>query len=236
METYKEFLDRINSFEKKEIHFGNKDFRGNPSISLKVDKDNSFKNYYGDTVVFALDDTIKNRLAEYTDILHRAVPQCFCTRLVPNTFHVTLHDLDNSPTLQDVAANVFNNELKIITMSREIRERKTSRIKLKSTYIFNMVDTSLVLGLRPADEHEYNKIMKLYSVIDSVKKLSYPFTPHITLAYYNVEGFDAKAASKLEDTVNRLNNDIALELYVDNLFYQKFTSMNDYIDIIDLSK
>lgn len=34
METYKEFLDRINSFEKSEIDLGNGYFKGNPSITL----------------------------------------------------------------------------------------------------------------------------------------------------------------------------------------------------------
>ena len=59
METYQEFLDRINSFEKKEINFGNKYFKGNPSISQKVDKDNTYRRFYGDTIVFALDNIVK---------------------------------------------------------------------------------------------------------------------------------------------------------------------------------
>ncbi len=40
METYNEFLDRINSFEKREIYMGDDYFRGNPSIALKVNKNN----------------------------------------------------------------------------------------------------------------------------------------------------------------------------------------------------
>ena len=36
-------------------------------------------------------------------------------------------------------------------------------------------------------------------------------------------------------TVNKLNkNEIEIELNVNHLFYQKFKSMNDYIDIINL--
>ena len=98
-----------------------------------------------------------------------------------------------------------------------------------------MVDTSLVLGLYPADEGEYCRLMNLYSLFDTIKKLSYPFTPHITLAYYNVDGFDLQAARSLEDAVNMLNkNEIEIELNVNHLYYQKFKSMNDYIDIINL--
>lgn len=96
-----------------------------------------------------------------------------------------------------------------------------------------MVDTSLVLGLYPAGEDEYDRLMELYSVFDQVRKLNYPFTPHITLAYYNVNGFDVQAARILEKTVNQLNNrEIKIDLDPSRLHYQRFKSMNHYIDII----
>ncbi|MDE7446579.1 MAG: 2'-5' RNA ligase family protein [Lachnospiraceae bacterium] len=237
METYQEFLDRINSFEKRELNYGNKLFKGNPSISQKVGKDNVFRNFYGDTIVFALDDIVKEKLAGYVELLYQSAPECFCERLVPHTFHVTLHDLSNAPVLRDVAEELFENELKVIEKMGEIQKQEKEIIKMKSKYIFNMVDTSLVLGLYPVNEGEYRRLMDLYSLFDTVKKLSYPFTPHITLAYYNIDGFDLQAARRLEDAVNKLNkNEIEIELNVNHLYYQKFRSMNDYIDIINLGK
>lgn len=235
METYQEFLNRISSFEKREIKFENKYFEGNPSISLKVGKDNTFRNFYGDTVVFALDDFVKGQLAEFVELLYQSAPECFCERLVPHTFHVTLHDLSNGPVLRDVAEELFENELKVIDKLDEIQKQEKASIKMKSKYIFNMVDTSLVLGLYPADESEYRRLMDLYSVFDTVKKLQYAFTPHITLAYYNVHGFTPQAAKSLEAAVNRLNSSrMEVELHMNHLYYQKFKSMNDYIDIINL--
>lgn len=235
METYQEFLNRINSFEKREINYGNKLFKGNPSISQKVGKDNVFRNFYGDTIVFALDESVKEKLAEYVELLYQSAPECFCERLVPHTFHVTLHDLSNAPVLQDVAEELFENELKVIEKMEKIQKQENEIIKMKSKYIFNMVDTSLVLGLYPVDEGEYRRLMDLYFLFDTVKKLSYPYTPHIALAYYNVNGFDLQAARSLEGVVNELNkNEIEIELNVNHLYYQKFKSMNDYIDIINL--
>lgn len=234
METYQEFLDRINSFEEKEIKYGNKYFKGNPSISQKVDINNTFRKFFGDTIVFTLDNFIKEKLAEYVELLYQSAPECFCERLVADTFHVTLHDLSNSPILRDVAEELFENELKVIEMMSEVQKYK--KIKMKSKYIFNMVDTSLVLGLYPVDDDEYRKLMDLYCIFDNVKKLNYPFTPHITLAYYNVNGFNLRAARILENTVNQLNNnELEIELNDNNLYYQKFKSMNNYIDIINLS-
>ena len=235
METYKEFLDRINSFEKSEINLGDEYFKGSGSIALKVDEDNSFRPFYGDTVVFNLDDTTKKILARIIDSINAVAPECFCERLVPNTFHMTLHDLSNSPVLEDVAVELFNNELKAVKIAEKIVNQK---IRMKSKYIFNMVNTSLVLGLYPASEEEYNKLMSLYYLFDDVKKLNYPLTPHITLSYYNVNGFSVESARKLESIVKELNAtemEIEIELYTKELFYQKFVSMNDYINIMSMA-
>lgn len=236
METYKEFLDRINSFEKKEMYLGDDYFKGNPSISKKVDKNNSYQPFYGDTVVFNLDDTTKGKIAGLVDRIRAVAPECFCEALVSDTFHMTLHDLSNSPVLENVAVEVFENELKAIEKAEKIAVQK---IRMKSKYIFNMVNTSLVLGLYPADEEEYNRLMELYYLFDDVKKLDYPLTPHITLGYYNINGFDTTSARRLEDIVQELNTaemQIELELDTKQLFYQKFVSMNDYINVVNMCR
>ena len=236
MESYREFLDRISSFEKKELTLGDGDFSVSPSVALKVDRDNSFRRFYGDTVVFALDDSVKEHLARHVDRLYRAAPKCFCQRLVPQTFHVTLHDLSNSPNLCDVAEEVFRNELEMLERRDELRRLLSARIRVKGNYVFNMVGTSLVLGVYPASEADYERLMQLYSLVDGVKQLSYPLTPHVTLAYYNVDGFDAKSARALEKEVNRINAEKGIEFELGKLYYQKFVSMNDYIDVIDLTE
>ncbi len=127
------------------------------------------------------------------------------------------------------------NELRIIEKAEELREFEKAKIRMQSKYIFNMVDTSLVLGLYPADEEDYQKLMDLYYIFDNIKSLYYPFTPHITLAYYSIHGFDSQTAARLAETVGRLNeNSMEIELNVNNLYYQKFRSMNDYVNVINL--
>lgn len=234
METYQEFLLRIDSFERKKINYGDRYFKGNPSLLQKVGKNNGFKSFYGDTVVFALNDKTRKRIEQCVELLYGAASECFCERLASSTFHVTLHDLSSSPVLRDVAEELFENELKVI--KKRERMKKHERIKMKSTAIFNMVDVSLVLGLHPADEAEYSKLMELYFMFDEVKRLEYPFTPHITLAYYNFNGFDLEAARRLENIVTQLNRNgmIEVELDIENLCYKKFKSMNEYIDIFSL--
>ena len=242
MENYKEFLNRINSFEKKETSFGDEYFNGNPSIAHKVNADNSFKEFYGDTVVFDLDENTKKFIAECVAKLYEVAPECFPERLINSTFHMTLHDLSNSKNLSDVAVELFYNELKVIDKIKTLDTRKidvTSPINMKCKYIFNMVNTSLVMGLYPASEDDYSRLMELYNIFDDVKSLPYPLTPHITLAYYSIEGFDTESAGKLEQAILELNeniSDVDVRLSINNLYYQKFRSMNDYINVINIGK
>lgn len=68
-----------------------------------------------------------------------------------------------------------------------------------------MVDTSLVMGLVPDREVDYVNLMSLCRLVDGVMPLPYPFTPHVTLAYYNANGFSAEEARKLKKLVAELN-------------------------------
>ncbi|MBR6642690.1 MAG: hypothetical protein IKL28_03405 [Lachnospiraceae bacterium] len=235
METYREFLDRIQFFEHQKWSFGPGYFKGNPSLVKKVHLDNTFRPFYGDTVVFDLDDTTKERLTKWLDELYAIVPECFSERLATDTLHMTLHDLSNSDDFSEVAEEIEMNREQVQSLRNEISKFNT--IKMNSKCMFNMVNTSLVLGLYPADETEYKKLMTLYETFNEVKKLPYPLTPHITLAYYNVHGFNETSARKLEELVCHLNcveleNEMEIVLKAEKLYYQHFDSMNHYTNVL----
>lgn len=233
METYQEFLDRIGAFEKKEVSFGDGYFRANPSLAQKVGPDNRFRPFFGDTVVFDLEEATKGEIAAIAETLHREAGECFCEKLATDTFHMTLHDLSNAPLLETVAPEIADHQQKVRSKAEKIGAQT---IKMKTKAIFNMVNTSLVLGLYPANEEEYQKLMAMYMLFDDVKKLPYPFTPHITLAYYNPKGFAAASAKKLERTVRKLNeSDLEICLTTRRLFYQVFSSMNEFTNVLSLS-
>lgn len=234
MECFDDFLKRI-SYQQAELQLGDGLFKPDNRVYKKVNQDNGFKRFYGDTVVFDLDSRVKNKIAGIIDRLYKTAPECFCERIKADTIHMTLHDLSASDTLENVAAEVFDNEVKLLRILKE-NPQKPMTIKMKTNFIINMVNTSLVLALVPADEAEWNKLQQLYDLINQVKVCKYPYlTPHITLAYFNCDGFDEKSADKLKSAVLELNKThFDVSLRTNKLYYQKFSSMNDYHSVFPL--
>ena len=233
MESYQDFLERISGFQTEEMLLVDGDFTPSKSVPRKVRPDNTYSDFYGDTTVFELDSESKYRIEKITDKLFESVPEVFSERLPSSTYHITLHDLYNSPDLGKIAEKMFFGEIKLKQLLTENPPGKQT-IKMKAKYIFNMVGTSVVLGFYPTDKTEYNKLMTLYETIEKVKKLDRPLTPHVTLGYYNINGFSAENTQQLKETVRELNkeiNDFEIELSTQRLYYQKFLSMKEYINI-----
>ena len=232
MEEYRDFLDRIAVFEVAELDLGKSYFRGKASLADKIDSEGRLKPFFGDTVVFDLDLELKNRLKIMTDGLYSAAGDCLAERLPASTMHMTLHDFSNGANLDLLRGKMAENEEKI----RELSLPQTT-IKMRSSFVFNMVNTSLVLGLVPADEGEHKKLMALYEIFDGILAAKYPLTPHITLAYFTPNGFGEEEKTRLETAVNEINKASQFEIILDTkrLFYQHFFSMNDYRNIIKLA-
>ena len=235
MENYNEFLSRIGEFQLPDIDLGKNYFKGRPSLADKIGEDNKLRDFYGDTVVFELDEATKSIIGDMVDEIYSSAGACFSERLRTDTLHMTLHDLSNSPSYEAIKGEMAENQAKIQGITEKFG---SSTIRMKSSFIFNMVNTSLVMGLVPVNGDEHEKLMTLYDLVDEIKRAEYPLTPHITLGYYNVHGFENAAAKRLENIVERLNRREQIEIVLDTkrLYYQKFTSMNSYENVISLGE
>lgn len=232
-ESYEEFLERINSFEKPYFHFGVERLEPSNSVKQKVDGNGMFKDFIGDTVVFELDEKQKCFLqTHYIDELYLENSNCFAEKLKESTLHMTLHDLNSSAEAGMVMHRMFETEIVLAKRIREARLKKQS-INMVTTCVFNMVNTSLVLGLKPEKKEDYEKLMELYYLIEAFYPLPYDLTPHITLAYYHRNGFEGEQLEEIQRKVNKLNEkQYRIELSTDRLYYQKFISMNEYFSIM----
>lgn len=79
--------------------------------------------------------------------------------------------------------------------------------------------------------------METYALVDNVKSLPHSLTPHVTIAYYHINGLPAEQVGKLKKTVAELN-ETPHDFILDNerLYYQTFTSMKDYRIVFPLIK
>lgn len=228
METYGQFMDRICSFEKPEFHIQGDYFTPSNSVLAKVAENNTFQKFYGDTVVFDLSIDEKMKIDEIIFTLYIHASKCFCEELKFCNLHMTLHDLSNSSDGLKALQLSSRNEAQLIKVLAS-KKKYIHKIRMRTNFIINMVNTSVVLALYPVNADEYSKLMYWYGMIDEVLTLPYPFTPHITLAYYKRNGFGKEEIQSLTWVVNELNKrSFEITLDTRNLVYQRFTSMNNY--------
>ena len=235
MESYNDFLERVSKFEKPELDMGECYFHPHAELGAKCCADGTFRRFYGDTVVFGLKHKVKEKFGELIDELYEKAPECFSEKINKSTLHMTLHDLSASDNIGEVSADVFMNEVKLLEVLKD-SPVKDFTIKMKTNVVINLVSKGLVMALVPCDEEEWNKLQALYELINKVKVCPYPFlTPHVTLAYFNTNGFDEGSVKKLKKIVEKMNESgFDVTLHTDRLYYQHFYSMNDYRNIVPL--
>lgn len=237
-EGFESFMYRIFSFQRLDFSFGVERFVPNDSVRNKVLENRKFSKFIGDTVVFELEESQKNFIFEkYINPLYEVASECFAEKLQEHTLHMTLHDLNATSTEEgNVLSNIFDTEVLIARLIDKLKT-KPKTINMVTTCVFNMVSTSFVLGLRPKTKEDYKELMKLYCYIEGIHKLPYLFTPHITLAYFNRSGFEGKILREIEKTINHLNTlNFEIPISTERLYYQKFISMNEYVEILPFVK
>ena len=201
------------------------DFSTNPNLRKKVDEDGRFLPFHGNTTVFLLNDDAKRQLQGLQEELYEKAGWMLAQKLDPATFHMTLHDLANAPELdEDLSCRMADAEQKAKALLRQWEGQPP--LKMRTTWLFNMVSTSIVLGLAPADEYSWNRLSAMYEAMEDVVRLGYALTPHITMAYYRPGAYSQEALWGLRSALHAV--DMEVELRMEDLVYQTFTDMNHY--------
>lgn len=142
------------------------EFATNPNLEKKVDTHGYFLPYYENPTVFLLEESVKEHLHHLQNGLYEAVGWMLAEPLQPSTFHMTLHDLINGPVedilLQESMEKAEHQARKILQQFS-----KQPPIKMQTTWLFNMVNTSIVLGLLPADSDSWHRLDWVYTALES---------------------------------------------------------------------
>lgn len=201
------------------------DFTTNPNLLRKTDPTGKFLPFYGNTVVFDLDGETKFALRELQERLYKSAGWMLSGKLDPSTFHMTLHDLVNGPEdAENLRFRMEAAEAKVKPLLECWRGQP--ELKMKTTWLFNMVNTSIVLGLAPADEETWRRLDGMYMALESVVSLGYALTPHITMAYFRPGTYTQYDLDHLRQALGPVERNVPLRM--EDLFYQEFTDMNHY--------
>ena len=201
------------------------EFQTNPNLLKKVDRDGNFLPFYGNTVVFLLDDGVNEDLKMLQGQLYDAAGWMLSQPLNPDTFHMTLHDLVNgTEKTSDLCHRMEETGEKAKALLAQWANMPP--LRMKTTWLFNMVNTSIVLGLAPTDEETALRLDDMYTALESVVPLGYGLTPHITMAYFRPGSYSAAHLQALRNVLCPI--ELELQLDLDKLVHQRFSDMNHY--------
>lgn len=201
------------------------DFSTNPKLTKKANQTGAFLPFYGNTVVFDLDNNTKLALQGLQEKLYRSAGWMLAQKLDPSTFHMTLHDLVNGPERSDALLQSMEEaKKKALPMLAQWHGQVT--LRMKTTWLFNMVNTSIVLGLAPEEEDTWHRLDEMYTALESVVPLGYALTLHITMAYFKPGTYTQYDLNCLRPALHPVGLEVTLSL--EDLSYQEFWDMNHY--------
>ena len=232
LETLSEYRKRTGKFMNESLP-GEEVFKTHSDLLHKVDEKGSFRPFPGDTTVFDVDDRVKNIATRMQDVLYESCGFILAERLTRDTFHVTLHDLNNEKPYENLEHLMKQSGKMAKDIISYIAGEEACPACVRAVSVFSMVNKSIVLGLEPADEYSCRRLMEMYERFQSVVYLDYPLTLHLTLAYYKPGEYTKEQRNILKETFAELSKMCGWEfLLVDkNLLYQRFDDMNRYYTV-----
>ena len=230
METLHEFHTRVDGFQRDSLpHDGT--LVTKPLLVEKVAPDGALCPFFGNTMIFDLPPDVQLAIARMQLILHHRCGQLLAHPLAPHTLHMTLHDLLNGvdkAALQEPVRQTGEQAKAILTQQRAAG---IPPICLTSTLAFNMTCGSVALGFAPDTEADCAALMAMHAAYQAVVPLSYPLTPHVTLAYFRPGSYSPEEVAALAEALQVINALPKVRITVDAecLHYYTFEDMNTYI-------
>lgn len=228
MENLAEFQARTGAFLRDSLPHG-EGLTINEKLARKVDVSGAMKPFMGNTVVFPLEGEVLEQIVLKQEMLYQECGPILAEPLMRGNFHITLHDLVNGEDSHELRQRLAETEEAAILRVRRLAKRRET-IRLRSTSLVNMVNTSLVLCFEPAKEEDCRRLMECYDALQEIVYLSYPLTPHVTLAYYKPGSIDVGQIDRIRKVMELVDRQekIEVELHTEQLEYQMFSDMNHY--------
>lgn len=228
MEHLEQYRQRTGDFMMHSLSYTGT-LETNPNLRKKVNEQGNFCPFFGDTIVFQLDESVINLVSHMQKKVYQNCGYMLAAPIDTSTFHVTLHDLSNGNVLQDLSHKMEQNRQQAHEILQK-RDTQSQPIRVRTVGVFSMVNTSVVLGLEPADDASCLRLMKWYERFQTVVPLNYPLTLHITLGYYKPGVYSNEQREHLAQVFSEINQTCGHVFTLDEnkLVYQRFDDMNRY--------
>lgn len=200
-------------------------FVTNPGLEKKVTHEGELKPFIGNTVVFRLRPEVQTALEELQQELYKTSAHLLAEPLAASTFHVTLHDLANGPDSAETRQWMAAVEPEAKRLVGQLKETYTQPMLFRATWLFNMVNTSVVLGLAPMFGCE-QQLDEMYEAFHELVPLNYALTPHITMAYLKPGSYTEQELAPLREQLQPVK--LTFSVRMQDLEFQTFSSMNSY--------
>ncbi|PHP53153.1 hypothetical protein [Actinomyces ruminis] len=228
METLQEFDQRVRAFQADSVP-DEPVFGLPPELEEKAaPRTGALRPFYGDTIAYFLDDQGCELVGAIMHDLHTRFGESLALPLPVEMAHVTLHDLHAGSDRAQVWPLVEAGAATAVELVA--RARAIGPIHTTCTAVFNLVNTSVVVGLRAVDEAEHRKLLLARALFDEIVP-SGPFTPHITGAYYRPAAPTPLVPGALRAALGELTKGIAgrpVVLAPERLHALHFDSMGNY--------
>ena len=226
-ESYQQFCDRVQACSNNCLPPDGM-WETNPNLLQKVDAHGHMRSFMGNTVVFTLDEPARQALTALQQSLYDACGDLLADRLAPDTLHLTLHDLASGAPSETLTRRVAGMDGQVKACVRQMAAGEP--VQMQSTALFPMVRTSVVLGFVPSDPTGWEKLCGHYERLERLAPLGYPWTPHVTLAYFRPGRYAPAQRNGLRQAMADWENrgPLALTLAPQALEYQCFSDMNHF--------
>ncbi|MBO8160158.1 MAG: hypothetical protein H0Z24_00855 [Thermosipho sp. (in: Bacteria)] len=203
----------------------------NPKTELfkKVDKNGTYKEFKGDTIVFFLSDEDKRKIIEIQNELYEKIGDILANKLSEKYFHMTLHDLCNYNITNDIEKCIKNNEKKVKKVLEGID--RSTKIRMKSISLYNG-GSAIGIMFTPENEEDLMKILETRKKFDELIEQRSFYIPHVTLGYYLPMEYDDLKRNRIINTLQEITCDFCITLDFNNLKYTHFADMDRYYAVL----
>ncbi|RRC96018.1 hypothetical protein [Schaalia canis] len=227
-ESLQALTTRVNSFELNSVPSETPFFVSDSAREKFQAATGEPRPFYGSTIIYDLNEETKLWIDGLATRLHDELGEALTQPLPRESFHLTLHDLRAHPQLSAISDTLFWDSRQVPTLLEQARS--VGPISMTVNAVFNLMNTSAVIGLVPTTDEDCERALTARATFDSCIP-SGAFTPHITLAYYRPDSPRPIDPSHYRALLKELTGDYAGRIITcepERLAYTYFSDMCTY--------